>query len=157
MCTCVILLLLRLAANMFMNNILIIAKKRLDLTNLRMEMYPVEGPMLKAPVAPVPLTVSCSKSRTTVDAERCTQCRPSNVHREVDEAGPRKKRHHQEGDEDVLMKKKTTSSRGDAPQKPDRPHTLEQVSRCERRFWRPTLPKLHARRGWDWEYSDATR
>jgi len=46
MCMCVILLLFRLAPNMFMNNILIIAKKRLDLTNLRMEMYPVEGPML---------------------------------------------------------------------------------------------------------------
>jgi hypothetical protein len=47
---------------MFINNILIIAKMRLNLTNLRIEMYHVEGPMLKAPVAPVPLMVSCSKS-----------------------------------------------------------------------------------------------
>ena len=91
MCTCVILLLLILAANMFMNNILIIAEIRLNLTNSRMEIYPAEGLMLKAPMAPFPLMVSCSKSRTTVDAGRCTQCCPSNVHREVDEADPRKK------------------------------------------------------------------
>ena len=83
MCTCVILLLLRLAANMLMNITLIIAEKRLNLTNLRIEI-PTEGPMLKAPVAPDPLMVSCSKSRTTVVAGRCTQCHPSNIHREVD-------------------------------------------------------------------------
>ena len=100
MCTCVILLLLRLAANIFMNNILIIAKKRLNLTKLRIEMYPMEGPMLKAPVAPDPLMVSCSKSRTIVGAGRCTMYRPSNVHRKVDEADPRKYRHHREGDEE---------------------------------------------------------
>ena len=85
MCTCVILLLLRLAANMLTNIILIMAEKRLNLTNLRIEMYPVEGPMLKAPVALDPLMVSCSKLRTTVVAGRCTQCRHSNVHREVDD------------------------------------------------------------------------
>ena len=61
MCTCVILLLLILVANMFINNILIIAKMRLNLTNLRIEIYPTEVPMLKAPVAPVPLTASCLK------------------------------------------------------------------------------------------------
>jgi hypothetical protein len=75
---------------MFINNILIIAKMRLNLSNLRIEMLPVEGPMLKAPVAPVPLIVSCSKSRTIVGAGRCTQCSPSNVHWEVD--NPRKKK-----------------------------------------------------------------
>ena len=92
MCTWVILLLLRLAANMFVNNILIIAKMRLNLTNSRIEIYPAEGLMLKALVAPFPLMVSCSKSRTTVVAKRCTQCRPSNVHREVGETvDPRKK------------------------------------------------------------------
>ena len=80
MCTCVILLLLRLAVNMFMNNILIIAQMRLNLTNSRIEIYPAEGLMLKAPVAPFPLMVSCSKSRTIVDARKCTQCCPSNVH-----------------------------------------------------------------------------
>jgi hypothetical protein len=79
---------------MFMNNILIIAEMRLNLTNSRIEIYPAEGLMLKAPVAPFPLMVSCSKLRTTVDAGRCTQCRPSNVYLEVDEANPRKKKHH---------------------------------------------------------------
>ena len=62
MCTCVILLLLRLAVNMFMNNILITAEMRLNLTNLKIEIYPVEGPKLKAPVAPFPHMVSSSKS-----------------------------------------------------------------------------------------------
>jgi hypothetical protein len=50
-------------------------------------------------------------------------CRPSNIHWEVEEADPRKKEHHQEGDEDVPMKKKMASSRGDALQKLDHPHT----------------------------------
>ena len=72
MCIWVILLLLRLAANMFVNNILIIAKMRLNLTNSRIEIYPAEGLMLKALVAPFPLMVSCSKSRTTVNVGRCT-------------------------------------------------------------------------------------
>ena len=71
MCTCVILLLLRLAANMLMNIILIMAEKRLNLTNLRIEIYPAEGPMLKALVAPDSLMVSFSKSWTTVVAGRC--------------------------------------------------------------------------------------
>ena len=76
MCTCVILLLLGLVANMFLNNILIIAKMRLNLTNLRIEIDPTEGPMLKAPVAPVPLMVSCSKSQTTVGVGRYTHTTP---------------------------------------------------------------------------------
>jgi hypothetical protein len=131
MCTCMILLLLRLVANILMNTILIMAKKRLNLTNLRIEMYHAEGPIPKAPVAPDPLIVSYSKSRTTVGAGRCTPCRPSNVHREVDKADPRKKGHHKEGDEDVPMKKKMASSHGDALQKPDCLYTPEQMSRCE--------------------------
>ena len=53
-------------------------------------MYLAEGPMLKAPVASVPLMVSCSKSRTIVGAGRYTQCSPSNILREVDD--PRKKK-----------------------------------------------------------------
>jgi hypothetical protein len=52
---------------------------------------------------------------------------------------------------------KTASSRRDAPQKPDRPHTPEQMSQCERQFRRPALPKLYVCRGWDEEYSDATQ
>ena len=69
MCTCVILL-LALVADMNMNDIQIIAEKILNLTNSRIELYPVEGPMLKAPVAPHALVdiVRCSMLRTTVDA-----------------------------------------------------------------------------------------
>ena len=68
-CTCVILL-LTLLANMNMNDIQIMAEKILNLTNSRIELYPVEGPMLKAPVAPRALVdiVHCSMSRTIVDA-----------------------------------------------------------------------------------------
>jgi hypothetical protein len=84
---------------MFMNNILIIAEMRLNLTNSRIEIYATEGLILKAPVVPFPFMMSCSKSWTTVDAGRCTQCRPSNVHQKVDKADMRKK-HHQKGDED---------------------------------------------------------
>jgi hypothetical protein len=53
-----------------MNIILITVKKRLNLINLRMDMYPAEGPMLKALVAPNPLMVSCLKSWTIVGAGR---------------------------------------------------------------------------------------
>ena len=89
MCMCVKILLADVA-NMNTDNILIIVKKMiLNLTKSRIGLYPTEGPMLKAPVAPIPLMVSCSKSRTTVDAGRCTQCRSSNVHQKVDEADPK--------------------------------------------------------------------
>jgi hypothetical protein len=130
MCTCVILLLLRLAVNMSMNNILITAKKRLNLTNLRIEMYPAEGPMLKAPVAPDPLMVSCSKSRTTVGATRCTQCR-SRSEKEGAPAGRRWRRSDEEedGEQSRRHSSKTWS-----------PAHTQAVSRCERRFQRPALP-----------------
>jgi hypothetical protein len=101
---------------------------RLNLTNSRIEIYLAEGLMLKAPVAPFPLMVSCSKSWTTVDTGRCAQCHPSNIHREVDEADQRKKKHHHEGDEDVPSKKRTASSREDALQKSDRPHKPERYA-----------------------------
>jgi hypothetical protein len=104
MCTCVILLLLKLAVNMFMNNILTIAKMRLNLTKLRIEMYPAEGPMIKAPVAPVLLMVSCSKSRTIIGEGRYTQCSPSNVHRKVDNRGRRRRRRQSQGKKRVVTK-----------------------------------------------------
>ena len=69
--TCVILLLLKLAANMLLNIILIMTEKRLNLTNLRIEMYSAEGPMFKAPMALDPLMVTCSKSQTTVGHVPC--------------------------------------------------------------------------------------
>ena len=61
-------------ANMNTNSILIIAKKMiLNLIKSRIELYPAEGPMLKAPVAPFALVaiVRCLRSWTIVDAERC--------------------------------------------------------------------------------------
>ena len=47
--------------------------------------YPTEGHMPRASEAPfVPDIVRCSKSWTTVDAEKCSQCSPTNGHREED-------------------------------------------------------------------------
>ena len=137
MCTCVILRLLRLAANMFMNNILIIAKMRLNLINSKIEIYPAEGPMLKAPVAPVPLTVSCSKSWTTVGAGRYTQCSPSNVHREIND--PRKKKKTST----VTRKKRPVAKTLLKTWSPTHPSGCH---RCRWRFRRPALPTLRVRR-----------
>ena len=74
MCMCVKILLADVA-NMNMNNILIIAKKMiLNLIKSRIELYPAEGPMLKAPVALFALVaiVRCLKSWTIVDVGRCS-------------------------------------------------------------------------------------
>ena len=48
--------------------------------------YPAESPMLRASEAPFALVniVRCSKSWTTVDAGRCSQCSPTNGHQEED-------------------------------------------------------------------------
>ena len=63
-----------------MTTILIIniANILLNVETVRSEIYPAEGPMPKAPVAPCALVdiVRCSKSRTTVDAGRCSQSNP---------------------------------------------------------------------------------
>jgi hypothetical protein len=55
---------------MNMNDIQIIAEKILNLTNSRIELYPMEGPMLKPPAASCTLVdiVRCSMSWITVDA-----------------------------------------------------------------------------------------
>ena len=64
MCTCELLV-------ATMMNMLIMFKRTKTLLNLkiiRLEVYPAEGPVLKALVAPFSLgIVSCLKSRTTVD------------------------------------------------------------------------------------------
>jgi hypothetical protein len=46
-------------------------KTLLNIETIKLKVYPVEGPMLKTPVAPHVLVdiVRCSMSRTTVDAE----------------------------------------------------------------------------------------
>ena len=106
--------------------------------------------MLKAPVAPFALVaiVRCLRSRTTVDAGRCLQCRPSNVHREVD---------------DPRMKKKTSAvtrrKRAVAETLPKNliARTPEQVSLCGRWFRRPTLLTLGVRRGLGRGNSGATQ
>ena len=87
------ILLLALVANMNMNDIQIMAEKILNLTNSRIELYPTEGPMLKAPMAPGALVdmVRCSTSRTTVNVGRGSQCHPSNVHQEENDPRRRKK------------------------------------------------------------------
>ena len=49
-----------------------------EITEIRL--YPAEGPMPRASEAPFALVdiVRCSKSRTTVDVGRCSQCSPTN-------------------------------------------------------------------------------
>ena len=50
-----------------------------------LRVYPAEGPMPRASEAPfAPDIVRCSKSWTTVDAGRCSQCSPTNGHQEED-------------------------------------------------------------------------
>jgi hypothetical protein len=89
MCTCE----LQVASMM---NILIMFKSTKTLLNMetvRLEVYPVEGPMLKAPAAPRALVdiVRCLMSQTIVDAGRRSQCSPLNIHREVDDPSKKKK------------------------------------------------------------------
>ena len=51
----------------------------------KLRVYPAEGPMPRASEAPfAPDIVRCSKSWTTVDAGRCSQCSPTNGHQEED-------------------------------------------------------------------------
>ena len=74
MCTCELLV-------PSMMNIPIMFKTTKALLNIeivRLEVYPAEGPMLKAPAAPCALVdiVYCSMSRTTVDVGRCSQYSP---------------------------------------------------------------------------------
>ena len=53
------------------------------ITEIRL--YPAEGPMPRASEAPfTPDIVHYSKSWTTVDAGRCSQCSPTNGHKKED-------------------------------------------------------------------------
>ena len=47
---------------------------------IEIRLYPAEGPMPRASEAPFALVdiVRCSKSWTTVDVGRCSQCSPTN-------------------------------------------------------------------------------
>ena len=52
---------------------------------IEIKVYPAEGPMSRASEAPFALDiVRCSKSWTTVNAVRCSQCSPMNGHWEED-------------------------------------------------------------------------
>jgi hypothetical protein len=135
MCTCELLL-----ASMM--NILIIFKSTKTLLNIetvKLEVYLAEGSMLKAPAAPRALVniMRCLMSRITVDAGRCLQCSPSNVHREIDD--PRKKK---KTTSTITRKKQAVA---ETLSKNLIVRTLEQVSPCGRRFRRHALPTLRAR------------
>jgi hypothetical protein len=82
--------------------------------------------MLKALAAPCALVdiVCCSMSQTTVDAGRCSQCSPLNVHQEVDD--PRKKK-----TSTVIRKKRAVT---ETLPKNLIAHTPEQVSLDGQRF-----------------------
>jgi hypothetical protein len=136
-----------------MMNILIMFKSTkilLNIETVRLEVYLVEGPMLKAPAAPCALIhiVRCSMSRTTVDAGRCSQYSPSNVHWEVDD--PRKKK-------TMLAITRTKGAVVETLPKNLIAHTPEQVSLCGRCFRRPALPTLRAHWGLGRGNSGATQ
>ena len=60
---------------------ILIDKVRIQNTVItEIRLYPAEGPMPRESEAPFALVdiVRCSKSRTTVDAGRCSQCSPTN-------------------------------------------------------------------------------
>ena len=82
--------------------------------------YPAKDPMQRASEAPfAPDIVRCSKSWTTVDAGRYSQCSPMNGHQEEGSLTS----DYQEEDrfhERSPGRRRRTSSRGIAPQKPNR-------------------------------------
>ena len=87
-----------------------------EITEIRL--YPVEGPMPRASEAPFALDiVRCSKSRITVDAGRCSQCSPTN-------GSPGRRRLNVP---QVITGKKMYVDEQSriAPQKPNRPHPVQ--------------------------------
>ena len=102
-----------------------------------LRVYLAEGPMPRASEAPfTPDIVRCSKSWTTVDAGRCSQCSPMNDHREEDTY-----LFHERS----LGRRRRTSSRGISPQKPNH-RTPRARFACGRGFQRHLLSRcsLHA-------------
>ena len=80
---------------------------------IEIRVYPAEGPMPRVSEAPFALVdiVRCSKSWTTVDVGRCSQCSPTNRHQEEDV-----------GRQAITTRKKTYVDEQSriAPQKPNR-------------------------------------
>ena len=106
-----------------------------------LRVYPVEDSMPRASDAPfTPDILRCSKSWTTVDAGRCSQCSPTNSHHEEDGFRGRS-----------LGRRHRTSNRGIAPQKPNR-RTLRARFADERGFRRHLLSRYSVRAElWDGE------
>jgi hypothetical protein len=116
--------------------------------------------MLKAPVAPFALVaiVRCLRSQTTVDAGRCSQCRPSNIHQQEDNNLEDEEKKddvggHQEEDKDDLKKRAVMETL----LKNLIARTPEQVSLDGRWSRRPALPTLRACRELGRGSSKATR
>jgi hypothetical protein len=118
-----------------MINIRIMFKSTKILETVRLEVYPVEGPMLKAPVAPHAL----------IDIVRCSMSRPQSM-----QDDPRKKN---------KMSAVTRKKRAVAETLPKNliARTPEQVSLCRRWFRRPALLTLRACRGLGWGNSGVTQ
>ena len=75
MCMCIFLI----NATACIDDILIDTVRIQNTVIIEIRLYPAEGPMPRASEAPFALDiVRCSKSRTTVDAGRCSQCSPTN-------------------------------------------------------------------------------
>ena len=76
MCMCIFLM----NATACIDDILIDTVRIQNTVITEIRLYPAEGPMPRASEAPFALVdiVRCSKSRTTVDAVRCSQCSPTN-------------------------------------------------------------------------------
>ena len=76
MCMCIFLMNTTTCRDVILVNT--IKTQSTEITEIRL--YPAEGPMPRASEAPFALVdiVRCSKSRTTVDVGRCSQCSPTN-------------------------------------------------------------------------------
>ena len=108
MCTCELLV-------ATMMNILIMFKSTrstktlLDIETVRLEVYPAEEPMLKAPAAPQSMQDDVRGAVPRTSTGKST-------------------RRSEEEEDDIGSHKEEASSHGDTPQKLDRPHTQEGVA-----------------------------
>ena len=109
MCMCIFLM----NATICIDGILIDTVRIQNTVIREIRLYPAEGPMPRASEAPFALDiVRCSKSRTTVDAGRCSQCSSTNGspgRRRLDVPGTRRIQ------ERSLAERRWTSSRGSLP------------------------------------------
>ena len=112
---------------------------------IEIRLYPAESPMPRASEAPFALVdiARCSKSRTTVDAGRCSQCSPTNGspgRRRLDILGRRRIQ------ERSPAGRRWTSSRGSLPKNLIAAHPV-QDSQATEGSGGTCSPALHACRG----------